>query len=71
MDALQRRRILDDTVQYKLFLIQTDGSTSQQAEERLKHLTEEVLAKVAPLLVQYIWQHQSFNLRCYPEKGNF
>lgn len=69
MDVLQRRVIQDDMVQYKLFLIQADGTASQQAEERLQHLTEEVLAKVAPLLVQYIWQHQSFNLRCHPKKG--
>ncbi|XP_037542033.1 protein ecdysoneless homolog [Nematolebias whitei] len=70
MDALPRRRMQDDMVQYKLFLIKADGSTSQQTEERLKHLTDEILAKVAPLLVQYIWQHQSFNLRYHPEKGD-
>ncbi|XP_017283957.1 protein ecdysoneless homolog [Kryptolebias marmoratus] len=69
MDALQRRMNQDDMVQYKLFLIQADSSASQQTEERLKHLTEEISAKVAPLLVQYIWQHQSFSLRYHPEKG--
>lgn len=69
MDALQRRVILEDMVQYKLFLIQPDGSNSKQTEERLTHLAEEILAKVAPLLIQYIWQHQSFNLKYHPEKG--
>ncbi|XP_045926648.1 protein ecdysoneless homolog isoform X2 [Micropterus dolomieu] len=69
MDALQRRVVQEDMVQYKLFLIQPDGSTSQQSEEHLTHLVEEVLAKVAPLLIQYIWQHQSFNLKYHPEKG--
>lgn len=69
MDALQRTRIQEDTVQYKLFLVQPEGSSSQQTEERLSNLVDEILAKVAPLLIQYIWQHQSFNLKCHPEKG--
>ncbi|XP_029305328.1 protein ecdysoneless homolog [Cottoperca gobio] len=69
MDAMQRRVIQEDMVQYKLFLIQPDGSTSQQTEEHLTHLVEEILAKVAPLLIEYIWQHQSFNLKYNPEKG--
>ncbi|XP_012719492.2 protein ecdysoneless homolog [Fundulus heteroclitus] len=70
MDALQRKGIREDLVQYKLFLVQTDGSSSQQIEERLKQLAEEILAKVAQLLVQYIWQDQPFNLRYLPEKGD-
>lgn len=69
MEALQRRMIEEDMVQYKLFLIQPGSSPSQQTEERLTHLVEEILAKVAPLLIQYIWQHQPFNLKCHPEKG--
>lgn len=69
MDALQRRVFLEDTVQYKLFLIQPDASNSPQTEERLTHLVEEILAKVAPLLIRYIWQHQPFNLKYLPEKG--
>ncbi|XP_070772264.1 protein ecdysoneless homolog [Enoplosus armatus] len=70
MDALQRRVVQEDVVQYKLFLIPPDGSTSQQSEEHLTHLAEEILAKVAPLLIQYIWQHQPFNLKYHPEKGD-
>ncbi|XP_061600787.1 protein ecdysoneless homolog [Cololabis saira] len=68
MDALQRRVIQEDTVQYKLFMIQPAHSAPQQTEEHLKLLVPEILAKVAPLLVQYIWQHQPFNLKYYPEK---
>lgn len=67
MDALQRRVNQEDVVQYKLFLVQRD--CSQNTEESLKQLVEEVLAKVAPFLVQYIWQHQPFNLKYHPEKG--
>ncbi len=69
MDALQRRGIQEDMVQYKLFLVQPHDSASQQPEGHLTHLVEEILAKVAPLLMQYIWQHQSFNLKYHPEKG--
>lgn len=69
MDTLQRRVFLEDVVQYKLFSIQPEGSNSKQTEERLKHLAEEILAKVAPLLIQYIWQHQSFNLKYHSEEG--
>lgn len=69
MDALQRRVVQEDMVQYKLYLIQTEGTTSQQTEEHLTHLLKEILAKVAPLLIQYIWQHQSFNLKYHPERG--
>ncbi|XP_019953690.1 protein ecdysoneless homolog [Paralichthys olivaceus] len=70
MDALQRRGIHEDTVQYKVFLIQTEGSRSQQTPELLSHLLEEILAKVAPLLIQHIWQQQPFNLKYHPEKGD-
>ncbi|XP_035028794.2 protein ecdysoneless homolog [Hippoglossus stenolepis] len=70
MDVMQRRRIHEDTVQYKLFLIPTDASSSQQTAERLPHLLDEILAKVAPLVIQHIWQHQPFNLKCHPEKGD-
>lgn len=69
MDILQRKVILDDAVEYKFFLVQTDGLNPKQIEERLKSLVEEILAKLAPLLTQYIWQHQSFNLKYHPETG--
>lgn len=69
MDIFQRRVILEDTVHYKLFLVQSDSLNSKQTEERLGHLAEEILAKIAPLLIQYIWQHQSFHLKYHPEKG--
>ncbi|XP_029377258.1 protein ecdysoneless homolog [Echeneis naucrates] len=70
MDALQKRGIQEDLVQYKLFLIQPDGSSSKQTEKHLLQLVEEILAKVAPFLIEYIWQSQSFNLKYHPEKGD-
>ncbi|XP_041645684.1 protein ecdysoneless homolog [Cheilinus undulatus] len=70
MDELRRKVIQEDTVMYKLFSIKPAASSSQQTEEHLSRLVEEILAKVAPLLVQYIWHHQPFNLRYHPEKDN-
>lgn len=58
---------MEDTVQYKLFLAPPDGSNV--TEEHLTRLAEEILAKFAPLLVQYIWQNQPFNLSYHSEKG--
>lgn len=43
--------------------------TSQSDDLCLQQLVEEILAKVAPLLVQYIWQQQPFNLKYHTEKG--
>ncbi|XP_037128547.1 protein ecdysoneless homolog [Syngnathus acus] len=65
MDFLQRRVVQEDAVQYKLFLTQP----VQHTDEHLSRLVEEILAKIAPLSMQYIWQNQSFNLKYYPEKG--
>lgn len=67
MDSLQRPVVVEDTVQYQLFVVQPDGSNA--TEERLTHLAEAILAKFAPLLVQYIWQNQPFNLKYHCEKG--
>ncbi|XP_069548999.1 protein ecdysoneless homolog [Brachyistius frenatus] len=69
MEAPQRRTIEEDVVQYKLFFNQPDGSNSQQTEERLTRAVGDILAKVATLLIQYIWHNQPFNLTYHPEKG--
>lgn len=58
---------MEDTVQYKLFLVPADGSNV--TEEHLTRVAEEVLARFAPLLVQYIWQNQPFSLKYHSEKG--
>uniref|UniRef100_A0A3P9KNS1 Ecdysoneless homolog (Drosophila) n=1 Tax=Oryzias latipes TaxID=8090 RepID=A0A3P9KNS1_ORYLA len=70
MDLLQRRVFQDDMVQYNLFLLPGDHSTPHQNEQRLKELLGEIFAKLAPMLVEYIWQHQPFNLKYHPSKGD-
>ncbi|KAA0711026.1 Protein ecdysoneless -like protein [Triplophysa tibetana] len=69
MDALRRPAIPEDAVRYKLFLVQPDPSDAEANEKSLQQLLENILAEIAPLLVQYIWQHQPFNLTYHPEKG--
>lgn len=64
MDVLQRKVALEDTVEYKLFLVHL--LDSNQIEERLTNLIEQILAKFATLLSQYIWHHQRFNLKYFP-----
>ncbi|CAL8254863.1 unnamed protein product [Lota lota] len=68
MDPLSRKVVQEDVVQYKLFLIRSHDTDCQTHEKRLTHLVEDILAKIAPLLMKYIWQHQSFNLNYQPEK---
>ncbi|XP_077352292.1 protein ecdysoneless homolog [Festucalex cinctus] len=70
MDFLHRTVVQEDAVQYKLFLTQPVGSTVQHTKEHLSRLVEEILAKIAPLSMQYIWQNQPFNIKYYPEKGD-
>lgn len=71
MDFLKRPPIPEDAVQYQLFLVHPDPSDAEAHERVLQQILQNILAELAPLLVQYIWQHQPFNLRCHPEKGIF
>lgn len=70
MDLPERRMMQEDVVQYKLFWIHSESLSPQQTQDRLAHFTEEILAHVAPLLIEYIWQHQPFNLKYHPENGD-
>ncbi|XP_064173056.1 protein ecdysoneless homolog isoform X2 [Anguilla rostrata] len=69
MDVLRRPAVLEDSVSYRLFLVQPEPLENHAQEQRLQAMVQEILAEVAPLLVQYIWQNQPFNLKHYPEKG--
>ncbi|XP_048864511.1 protein ecdysoneless homolog isoform X2 [Brienomyrus brachyistius] len=70
MDALRRPAVLDDVVQYQLFLATPDSSKPRTRNtEYLQQLVQKILAEFAPLLVQYIWQQEPFNINYYPEKG--
>ncbi|XP_043119115.1 protein ecdysoneless homolog [Puntigrus tetrazona] len=70
MDFLKRPSIPEDAVQYQLFLVHPDQSDAEANERSLQEILRNIVAEIAPLLVQYIWQHQAFNLRYHPEKGD-
>ncbi|KPP70279.1 protein SGT1-like [Scleropages formosus] len=70
MDALRRPPVPDDVVHYQLFLVRSDPTEARDGEpELLQNLLEKILAEFAPLLVQYIWQHEPFNIKYHPLKG--
>lgn len=66
MDEPQRRVIQEDTVLYKLFLV--SSIEPSQTEARLVDFIQEIFGKFATILTQYIWHHQPFNLKYFPEK---
>ncbi|XP_073683376.1 protein ecdysoneless homolog [Garra rufa] len=70
MDVLKRPFIPEDAVQYQLFLVHPDSSDAEGHERLLQQILQNILADIAPLLVEYIWQHQPFNLKYHPEKGD-
>ncbi|KAM6956604.1 protein ecdysoneless homolog [Aplochiton taeniatus] len=69
MELLKRRVVEEDMVQYSLFLVQPTHSDPLDRDRRLKELVEDILAKMAALLMPYIWQSQPFVLKYQPEKG--
>uniref|UniRef100_A0A6Q2X028 Ecdysoneless homolog (Drosophila) n=1 Tax=Esox lucius TaxID=8010 RepID=A0A6Q2X028_ESOLU len=69
MDPIRRTTVPEDMVQYYLYLVKPNLTDTQADELHLQHLVEEILAKFATLLVQYIWQQQPFNLKYHPAKG--
>ncbi|KAJ8391766.1 hypothetical protein AAFF_G00085380 [Aldrovandia affinis] len=70
MDALRRPAVPEDAVAYRLFLVQPEPAQDVPPAQSLQPMVEQILAEVAPLLVQYIWQQQPFNLKYHPEKGD-
>lgn len=69
MDFLKIPSIPEDAVQYQLFVVHPAPSDAEAHERFLQRILQNILAEIASLLVQYIWQHQAFNLRYHPEKG--
>ncbi|MCJ8736524.1 hypothetical protein PDJAM_G00013480 [Pangasius djambal] len=69
MDVLKRAAVLEDALQYRLFLLHPEPLDAQEKQRLLLRLLEDVLAELAALLVGYIWQRQPFNLSFHPEKG--
>uniref|UniRef100_A0A8C5SFJ3 Ecdysoneless cell cycle regulator n=1 Tax=Laticauda laticaudata TaxID=8630 RepID=A0A8C5SFJ3_LATLA len=60
---------VEDTVHYQLFLIH-ESEDPEYLQDILQQYIEKILAHFAPILVSYIWQNESFNLKYKPAKGN-
>ncbi|MBN3322187.1 ECD protein, partial [Atractosteus spatula] len=69
MDVLKRPPVAEDMVQYRLFLVQPNACDPQATQQLLQQDVERILVQFAPLLVQYIWQNQPFNIKYVPEKA--
>lgn len=62
--------VVEDFVEYHLYLVPDDPSDPAKLKQILKQYIEQILAKLAPLLADYIWQNQAFNLKYKSRKGN-
>ncbi|KAM8924491.1 protein ecdysoneless homolog isoform 2-T2 [Pelodytes ibericus] len=62
MDGAKKMVVVEDFVEYRLFLVPEGPSDAEQSKQILQQYTERILATFAPLLAPYIWQNQAFNL---------
>ncbi|XP_030059299.1 protein ecdysoneless homolog [Microcaecilia unicolor] len=70
MDENRKFAVVEDVVQYHLFLVSEEPSGSEQRRQTLQQLLEQILARLASTLVPYIWQNQAFNLKYEAAKGD-
>ncbi|XP_045437686.1 protein ecdysoneless homolog isoform X3 [Pipistrellus kuhlii] len=69
MEENMKLATVEDTVEYRLFLIPDEPRDAEKHKEILQKYIERIMTQFAPMLVQYIWQNQPFNLKYKPEKG--
>ncbi|XP_063290114.1 protein ecdysoneless homolog [Pelobates fuscus] len=70
MDGEKKMVVVENFVEYHLFLVSEEPSDPEQRKQILKQYIERILATFAPFLAPYIWQNQPFNLRYKSKKGN-
>ncbi|KAM4703322.1 protein ecdysoneless homolog [Rhinophrynus dorsalis] len=70
MEGDKKMVVVEDFVEYKLFLVLEEPSDDDKRKLILQQYLENILAKFAALLAPYIWQNQPFNLRYKSKKGN-
>uniref|UniRef100_F6UPP4 Ecdysoneless cell cycle regulator n=1 Tax=Equus caballus TaxID=9796 RepID=F6UPP4_HORSE len=68
MEENKKLAIVEDTVKYCLFLIPDEPRDPEKHKEILQKYIERIMIQFAPVLVPYIWQNQSFNLKYKPGK---
>uniref|UniRef100_A0A8D1B141 Ecdysoneless cell cycle regulator n=1 Tax=Sus scrofa TaxID=9823 RepID=A0A8D1B141_PIG len=69
MEENMKLATVEDTVEYRLFLISDELRDPEKHREILQNYIEKIMTQFAPMLVPYIWQNQPFNLKYKPGKG--
>ncbi|KAF6108389.1 ecdysoneless cell cycle regulator [Phyllostomus discolor] len=69
MEENMKLATVEDTVEYRLFLIPDEPRDPEKHKEILQKYIERIMTQFAPMLVPYIWQNQPFNLKYKPGKG--
>ncbi|KAM3913488.1 protein ecdysoneless homolog [Leptodactylus fuscus] len=69
MEKQEKMMVVEDFVEYRLFLVTNEPINPEKLKQTLQQYIEEILAKFAPLLADYIWQNQAFNLKYKSRKG--
>lgn len=69
MEGKGRLAMVEDAVEYHLFLIPDEARDTDGHRESLQKYIEQIMTQFAPILVPYIWQNQPFNLKYKPAKG--
>ncbi|XP_011784969.1 PREDICTED: protein SGT1 [Colobus angolensis palliatus] len=70
MEETMKLATMEDTVEYRLFLIPDESRDPDKHKEVLQKYIERIMTQFAPMLVPYIWQNQPFNLKYKPGKGS-
>ncbi|XP_004473881.2 protein ecdysoneless homolog [Dasypus novemcinctus] len=70
MEKNMKLAMVEDTVEYCLFLIPDEPRDPEKHKEILQKYIERIMTQFAPVLVPYIWQNQPFNLKYKPGKGS-
>ncbi|XP_021038236.1 protein ecdysoneless homolog [Mus caroli] len=69
MEGSGKLAMVEDAVEYHLFLIPDKARGTEEHREILQEYIERIMTQFAPILVPYIWQNQPFNLKYKPAKG--
>ncbi|XP_038166483.1 protein ecdysoneless homolog isoform X1 [Arvicola amphibius] len=69
MEANMKLAVVEDAVEYCLFLKPDEARDTEELKEILQKYIERIMTQFAPILVPYIWQNQPFNLKYKPAKG--
>ncbi|KAM4030244.1 protein ecdysoneless homolog isoform 2-T2 [Anomaloglossus baeobatrachus] len=70
MEKPKKMLVVEDFVEYHLFLVPEGPSDPAKLKQILQQYIEEILAKLAALLADYIWQSQAFHLKYISSKGD-